>query len=150
VGVIGANSGGLTKSGAGQLTLQSGGSITPGYTGPTIVHQGNLQCPGITGFSSTNIQVDAGASVTVQNVSITLGSSAQTLSGSGTFQGSSGGGALTLAANATIQPGGSGKFGSLTIGGASGAGVTVQSGATFVFDLSKNPQQHKSKRPAHL
>ena len=128
---------GITKSGPGTLTLNSGGSITTTFTGPFHVMQGLVDCPGISGFLSTNIIIDAGSTCQVRNVAITLTNTV--LEGSGVFQGSSGGGALSLQNNVTVAPGGRGKFGVLTVGGAGGAGVTIGAGVNFHFDLSRNP-----------
>jgi autotransporter-associated beta strand protein len=100
-----ATDGGLTKNGAGILTLN--GSNT--YTGATTINAGAVAFGSAGSFaSSRSITIAGGALFDVSAVGggYTLGAS-KTLSGSGTVNG-------TITNQGTISPGAAGAFGTLT------------------------------------
>ena len=105
-----AATGGFTKSGAGRLTLASGGS----YTGSTAVSGGELRVDGP--LSSTAVTVSVGA----------------TLSGTGALAG-----ATTIDSGAALVPG-SGGIGSITLGSltTSGGSSLVWEFGTSTNDLA--------------
>lgn len=97
----GSPSGGLTKQGAGTLTLSAANT----YTGATTVSTGTLALSaGGTIANSSTILVDSGATFSVAGVtsSFTLGGT-QTLGGPGTILATS----KTVVANGTLSPGSS-------------------------------------------
>ena len=112
-----ATDGGLTKNGAGTLTLSAANT----YTGSTTINAGTLAL-GSTGAiaNSRNIAVAGGAGFDVSAVpgGFVLGA-AQTLSGSGVVNGA-------VAVNGTIEPGTVGTIGTLTLSNAPNLnGVTL-------------------------
>ncbi|HUZ06361.1 MAG TPA: LamG-like jellyroll fold domain-containing protein, partial [Candidatus Paceibacterota bacterium] len=120
-----ATDGGLTKTGAGTLTLSGVNT----YTGNTTINAGTLAL-GSAGSvaNSRNISVADGAVFDVSAVAggFTLGA-AQTLSGGGSVNGA-------FANNGTIAPGAG--IGVLTANNH----VTLQPGGTTVMEISKTPQ----------
>ncbi|WP_291591561.1 autotransporter-associated beta strand repeat-containing protein [Comamonas sp. UBA7528] len=90
-GVIGGNSGSLTKQGTGTLTL--GGNNT--FTGDTLVNGGSLKMASTGHLASGQVTVASGA----------------TLGGSGTLAGH-----VDIQAGATLAPGASNGTGALTVG----------------------------------
>ena len=113
-GVI-SGAGGLTTTGPGVTTLSGNNS----YLGATTVRTGILQVDG---------SLAAGSSVTIGGA---LASGTPTLTGTGTVNGavtvaSAGGGVA-----GTINPGGIGTIGTLTLGS-----ITFQSGSTLALDMS--------------
>ena len=104
-----ATDGGLTKNGAGTLTLGAANA----YTGPTAINGGTLALGGAAAIaSSKGIALAGGAVFDVSAVTggFTLGA-AQTLSGSGAVNG-----AVTV--NGAMAPGASGTIGTLTLSNA--------------------------------
>jgi fibronectin-binding autotransporter adhesin len=101
-----ATDGGLTKNGAGTLTLGN----TNTYTGTTTINTGTLALGSAASIAnSRNISVASGAVLDVSAVTggFALGA-AQTLSGSGSVNG-------VVTNNGTIAPGASGTTGTLTL-----------------------------------
>ena len=120
--VLAANtSGGLTKSGAGTLTLSGANT----YNGGTIINTGTLALGAGGSVTSTNILVASGAILDVSAISFTLGGS-QSLSGSGTVDGS-----VSTVFGSKIFAGTDGGYGTNTFNN----NLTFVSGASGYFDL---------------
>jgi autotransporter-associated beta strand protein len=118
-GAIGG-AGGLTKSGAGSMTL----SVTNGYTGATRLMQGSLLVASNASIaSSSGTTVDGG----LLNVNGTAG--AVTVNTGGSLGGSGTVGALTLNSGAFLKPGNS--PGTLTA-----ASAIVLGGSTYNWQIS--------------
>ena len=117
--------GGLTKLGAGTLTL----SATETYNGPTTVSNGTLalsssaSLAGSAGFTLASGTFD----VSAVSGSFTLGSG-QKITGNGTVNGD-----FYVASGATLAPGGS--IGTLTFNNS----LALASGGTNVFEISHSP-----------
>jgi autotransporter-associated beta strand protein len=104
------NDGGLTKLGAGTLTLTRANT----YTGPTIISNGSLALGNGGSISdSVNINILAGANLNTSAITTLTLASGQTLEGGGSITG-----ALTSSAGSTVAPGSSGATGTLTASGA--------------------------------
>ena len=116
------NDGGLTKLGAGALTLATttalGGAINNTYTGPTVISAGTLVLGNATSVSnSSSINIAAGATVNPASGVLTL-ASGQILCGSGSITGS-----LLASPGSTVAPGrSSAATATLTVSG----NVTLQ------------------------
>jgi len=120
-GAIGG-AGGLTKSGAGSMTL----SVTNGYTGATRLMQGSLLVASNASIaSSSGTTVDGG----LLNVNGTAG--AVTVNTGGSLGGSGTVGALTLNSGAFLKPGNS--PGLLTASSA-----TWAAGSTYNWEINSN------------
>jgi autotransporter-associated beta strand protein len=119
--------GGLTKAGAGTLTLNA----TNSFTGNVTVSQGTLAL-GATGSisNSSQISISGGAFFDVSAAPgfALLGS--QKLAGTGTAKG-----AVTALSGAAIQPAGNGAGGTLSFGN----GLAEAGGVINNFDLSDDP-----------
>ena len=125
--------GGLTKNGAGTLTLGSANT----YTGTTTINAGTLALGSAASIANSRIiSVAGGAVFDVAAVTggFTLGA-AQTLSGSGSVNGA-------FANNGTIAPGAG--IGVLTANNS----VTLQPGGTTVMEISQTPQTNDQLRVA--
>jgi autotransporter-associated beta strand protein len=120
-----SGAGGLTKVGAGSLTLTG----TNKYSGNTVVAAGTLQLGYYTYLSnSAAIIVNSGASLDASLVGLTLaGSTVQTLAGAGTIAGT------VTSSNGIITPGTNGVVGTLNF-----ANDLVIAGGTVNLDLSTN------------
>ena len=122
----GALSGGgsLIKIGSGSLAL--GGNNT--YSGTTTVLAGSLAL--LSGGAINSSPTIALANGTTFDVSAKTGyalASAQTLTGTGNF---SVAGSMTVNSGATVLPGGSGAFGTLTVGG-----LALNAGSLLKYDF---------------
>ncbi|MGC3958535.1 MAG: autotransporter-associated beta strand repeat-containing protein [Verrucomicrobiota bacterium] len=116
---------GLTKAGAGTLTLNGGGY----YNGTTAISNGVLALASSGApLYSTNIFIASNATLNVTAAGGLTLLANQMLSGSGTVLG-----ALTDNSSAILAPGGS-SFGTLTITG----GLTLNGAGTLNFDLSSS------------
>lgn len=118
---VNATTGGLTKRGAGTLTLNGANT----YTGTTTISNGLLAL-GAAGSinNSTNINLISGSTFDVSVGTHPLGT--QSLLGAGTVNG-----LLNTVATSKIYPGTDGTVGTLTFNG----GLTLAIGATTAFDL---------------
>ena len=126
-GIIGGGAIGLTKAGAGKLTLGSANT----YGGNTTISTGTLALSGSGSIaSSPAISVASGATFDVS--AVTGGScslaSGQTLKGTGTVNGN-----LVVASGATVAPGTS--IGTLSFGGGN---LTFNTGSTLSVDVDRN------------
>lgn len=124
---IGNNgAGGLTKAGAGTLTLNG----TNHYSGDTVVAQGTLEFGASTFIpDSSVIMVNSGAMLDAATSGVGLalnGSVQQKLAGSGTVNGE-----ITSAASTSISPGTNGVVGTLAL-----AGDLTMNGGTLAMDVS--------------
>ncbi|MBM4156596.1 MAG: PEP-CTERM sorting domain-containing protein [Lentisphaerae bacterium] len=131
--VNGGGGGGLTKQGAGRLTLTG----TNTYTGTTRVMAGVLEIAGDGSVdNSTTLQIDALATMLVSNrTASTLNlKSGQTLKGHGTFVGG-----MIMEAGSTNAPGTS--AGILTIDG--GQAVTMQTQSVYAVELKNTGEFDK-------
>jgi autotransporter-associated beta strand protein len=118
-----AGSGGLTKTGAGMLTLNG---TTNSYSGDTIVSGGTLKL-GAAGAVSNSplIAVASGATCDVSSVTGFTVGTAQTLAGNGTVAGN-------VIVQGRLAPGGTNAVGALQIS----ANLTLQSGAVLDWDYT--------------
>ncbi len=116
-------SGGLTKSGAGTVTLTTANT----YTGNTTVAAGTLALSGSGALASGNIAVNSGAILDVSAVTggYTLGGS-QSLLGNGSFNG-----AVSTVSGSRIYAGTDGGYGTNTFN----TSLNLVSGAYGYFDL---------------
>ncbi|HVM46534.1 MAG TPA: autotransporter-associated beta strand repeat-containing protein [Candidatus Acidoferrum sp.] len=116
--------GGLTKAGAGTLTLNG----TNRYSGNTLISQGMLVLGGSTYISnSPAIIVNSGTTFDAASVGLTLSPAAgQVLCGSGQVNGP-----VVVPTGTTISPGTNGVTGTLTLNG-----DLTMSGGTLVYDVS--------------
>ncbi|MCP5530621.1 MAG: autotransporter-associated beta strand repeat-containing protein [Opitutaceae bacterium] len=117
--VIGGG-GGLTKTGAGTLTLNAANS----YTGNTTINEGTLVLGADGVIASTTLIVGNDAIFDVSAVADFTVGEFQTLGGTGSIEG-----ALTLGSGATLAPGNS--PGTLTFSD----GLTLEAGAILNFEL---------------
>jgi poly(beta-D-mannuronate) lyase len=128
--------GGLTKSGAGTLTLTAANT----YSGATTIGNGTLALSGSASISSCPlISIQSGAMLNVASLTgggLVLGAG-QTLTGSGTVSGN-----LTASSGATFAPGGSLTM--LTLNN----NVTLNSGSTTSMELNKALQTNDSAQVA--
>jgi len=133
---LGATSdGGLTKLGAGTLTLSGSSS----YSGPTLINAGTLALVG-TGLPATSDIILAPGTMfdvhgTINNGNFTFGGTGS-LSGSGTCFG-----LLTFTNGAVLSPGGN-SFGSLTFTNfypSAAVNLMLKTGCTNVFKISHSP-----------
>ena len=118
-GVAGTD-GGLTKQGAGRLTLAS----TNTYSGDTVISAGTLKLGAALSISNTPlIAVASGATCDVTSVTGFTVYPAQTLAGSGTVAGN-------VILQGALAPGGTNAVGALRVTSA----LTLQSGAALKWD----------------
>jgi autotransporter-associated beta strand protein len=119
--------GGLTKLGAGTLTLATAST----YNGDTTVSAGTLQLSGAGSIANSDeIAVGSGATLDASartDGKLTL-AAGQTLTGNGTVNGN-----VVIVNGATLAPGGS--LSTLTFNN----NVTLNGGSTAVFEVSKSP-----------
>jgi autotransporter-associated beta strand protein len=125
--------GGLTKLGAGTLTLGTAVAVVQQtYTGPTIINAGRLSLSSsIT--NSVSVYVGFGALFDVGLGSFSLGSG-RTLWGNGSVNGS-----FTLGSGAILAPG-SNSVGTLTFSNS----LTLAAGCTNIFEISHAPLTNDS------
>jgi fibronectin-binding autotransporter adhesin len=127
---IGTNSvGGLTKTGAGTLTL----NLNNRYSGNTVISNGTLALGGSTTFISNSaaIIVNGGATLDATIPGLTFkGGVAQILAGNGAISGS------VVSSNGVITPGTNGVVGTLTFNN----DLTL-SGGSLKIDLATNAAQ---------
>ena len=118
-----AGSGGLTKTGAGTLTLNG---TTNSYSGDTIVSGGTLKL-GAAGAVSNSplIAVASGATCDVSSVTGFTVGAAQSLAGKGTVAGN-------VIVQGRLAPGGTNSVGELQISG----NLTLQTGAVLDWDYT--------------
>ena len=123
----GAADGGLTKQGAGTLTLTSG---LNSYNGPTTVAGGTLALTGSGAIAnSTNIYVAAGATFDPSAVGPLNVANGKKLWGSGALNGN-----FSINSGATLAPG-SNSVGTLTFTNS----LTLTAGCTNIFGVSHLP-----------
>jgi hypothetical protein len=128
------NDGGLTKLGAGTLTLAGatglGAAITNNYTGPTIISNGTLTLgSGASISNSVRINIAPGATLN-PGLTFTL-PGGQTLEGGGAITGN-----LTGSAGSFVTPGYSNATGTLTASGA----ISLAGSTTMKLNGAANDQ----------
>jgi autotransporter-associated beta strand protein len=125
-----ASDGGLTKLGAGTLTLGSfAGNVLETYTGPTTVNAGTLVLALLSSrmTNTANIYVAPGASLDGSpTFNIAIG---QTLWGGGLIRGN-----FIIGSGAVLSPG-SNSIGTLTFSNS----LTLAAGSTSIFEINKSP-----------
>jgi autotransporter-associated beta strand protein len=119
----GTQIGGLTKQGAGTVTLAAGWQGNNTYYGPTLISGGTLALSGVAISNSSAINVAGGAIFDVSGAPGFVVESAQTLKGNGTVNGS-------LTVNGTLAPGAS--VGTLTFNN------NLAVNGNLVFELNKS------------
>lgn len=125
--------GGLTKLGAGSLTLGLSSTVVQQtYTGPTIIKAGTLKlASNIT--NSASVFVNSGALLDMGLASFTI-TSGRTFWGNGSVNGN-----FTVASGAVLAPG-SNSIGTLTFSNS----LTLASGSTNIFEISHSPLTYDS------
>ena len=129
-----AADGGLTKLGAGTLTLNDINT----YNGPTVIKAGTLVLSGATTANpfaaTTNIYIASGAVLDASAESPYTIASGRMLRGSGSVVGN-----FTIGSGAILSPG-SNSIGTLTFSNS----LTLASGSTNIFEISHSPLANAS------
>jgi len=125
--------GGLTKLGAGTLTLGSfAGFVQQTYAGPTIINAGTLKlASSIT--NSAGVYVNSGALLDMSVTPFTI-TSGHPFWGNGSVNGN-----FTVGSGAILAPG-SNSIGTLTFSNS----LTLASGSTNIFEISHSPLTNDS------
>jgi fibronectin-binding autotransporter adhesin len=115
---------GLTKTGAGTMTLTAANA----FTGDTVISNGVLALSGSGALASTNIVISSGAKLDVSAISYSV-PAYQALAGNGSVTGS-----VTTVSGSFVLPGGiaSGTVGTLTFNN----NLNLNAGGSAAFDLS--------------